>query len=104
MKSITSGERLTESATSQCIITTTDSIMTSLPANQKLVTTQEYLEKMLVEDKKKESGLLYFKENHTDDTVAWTIDATKKNRTVQTEFNWKVQADFIFYIVRYESL
>lgn len=27
--------------------------MTSLPANQKLVTTQEYLEKMLVEDKKK---------------------------------------------------
>ncbi len=33
---------------------------------------------MLVEDKKKESGLLYFKENHTDDTVAWTIDATKK--------------------------
>jgi hypothetical protein len=28
--------------------------------------------------KKNESGLLYFKENHTDDTVAWTIDATKK--------------------------
>jgi hypothetical protein len=27
--------------------------MTSLPANQKLVTTQEHLEKMLVEDKKK---------------------------------------------------
>jgi hypothetical protein len=53
MKSITSGERLTESATSQCILTTTDSIMTSLPANQKLVTTQEHLEKMLVEDKKK---------------------------------------------------
>jgi len=37
-----------------------DSIMTSLPADQKLVTTQEYLEKMLVEDKKKWKWIVVF--------------------------------------------
>jgi len=41
---------------------------------------KEFLEKMLVGDKEKkiESEILDFKENHTDDTVAFTIYATKE--------------------------
>lgn len=41
---------------------------------------KEFLEKMLVGDKEKkiESEILDFKENHTDDTVAFTVYATKE--------------------------
>jgi DNA topoisomerase-2 len=54
--------------------------ITELPLKVWTQDYKEFLEKMLVgdKDKKVDSEILDFKENHTDDTVAFTIIAAKE--------------------------